>query len=441
VNEIRETPQSDEDRVLVRQHLLDAIASAFVGVRTAAFHDLAALCADTQEGVSWPFSGSRRTSPFDGAMLWSFAMQASVFDDGSREGACHPGAVVVPVVLALSREKSWDEIDRAVAAGYEVMVRLARVGNPDFTRRGFHPTAIVAPLAAAATASCLSGDDCSRIRNALCLAAMGGAGLMASFRSEGTQPLQVACSVRNGLMAARMAGSGHAGYERILEEGFYPAHLGDRIEVAVDRPLQHASAVRGSYLKPYPGCRHVHPAIDALAKALGERKLTAPQVSQIRVGTYRTAIDTEIHELRTRGDAYFNIPYALAARLVLGRTDWDAFDERHFANGHLNGVMRRVVVRVDPEVDNRYPQERGARVEIHTSDGDVLSGYVRHALGEPEHPLTATATCQKLRALAVDCLSRQTIDRLEGILDIGNVGGSPSQLLGELSRIPVSVRI
>ncbi len=88
----------------------------------------------------------RESAPQTRGMLWAYAINASVFEDGSREGACHPAAVVIPAVIALSRDRGWDIIDKAVAAGYDVMVRLARCGNPQFSRRGFHPTAIAAPF-------------------------------------------------------------------------------------------------------------------------------------------------------------------------------------------------------------------------------------------------------------------------------------------------------
>ena len=117
-----------------------------------------------------------RVNPLDAAMIWAFAINASVFEDGSREGACHPAAVVMPAVIALSEGRSWEVIDLSAIAGYDVMVRLARSGNPEFTKKGFHPTSIAGPFGAAATASVLLGHDVPRMQNALCLAALGSAG-------------------------------------------------------------------------------------------------------------------------------------------------------------------------------------------------------------------------------------------------------------------------
>lgn len=401
---------------VARRHLLDAVGASFLGCREKAFADLARLCTRTAGGCGWPGSGHETVHPVDAGMLWSFAIHASVYEDGSREGACHPAAAVVPAIVAFSEGKDWSTIDRAAIAGYDVMIRLARCGNPAFTRRGFHPTAVVAPFAAAATASLLLGHDLSTTQNSLCLAAMGCAGLMSSFRSGETEPLQVAWSVRNGLTAAMLAGAGHSGYPRILEEGFYPAYLGGCPAVPIDRPLRYEYALQGSYLKPYPGCRHLHPSIDAMAEILADVQIDPTQVERVHVRTYKIAVETEIEELAHRGDAYFNIPYAMAARLVLGRSDWDSFDPRHFDNPVLVEVMKKVCVEVDPEVDHAYPHQRGSIVELLTADGGAHAARVTLPLGEPENPMPDRCIRKKFRHLAGPFLSDGDLDRLETVL-------------------------
>jgi len=434
VDRIGSTQFFDEDRAIVRQHMLDAIAAAFIGCRGKAFDDLTKLCPRVSKGCRWPGSGPDRTHPLDGGMVWAFAINASVFEDGSREGACHPAAVVMPTIIALSKGKSWETIDKAAIAGYEVMVRLARSGNPQFTRKGFHPTAITSPFGAAATASLLMGHDLLMTQNALCLAALGSAGLMSSFRSGETQPLQVAWSVRSGMAAAMMAGAGHSGYSQIIEEGFYPAYLGNPPHVPIDQPLEHEYAIKGSYLKPYPGCRHVHPSIDALVEILKKNKFNPSQIEKIKVRTYKMAVETEIDSLKSRGDAYFNIPYALAARMVLGKSDWDAFDEKHFINKHLIEMIKKIRVDVDPEIESLYPNQRGSIVEVYTVDGNILRGKVSYPLGEPENPLPQSVIREKFRDAAGAFLSKKSLDRIENMLNVSGLTDSAESLFETLSE-------
>ena len=434
IEQIRSVRLSPEDRLIIRQHLLDAIGSAFIGYQNPAFQSFIGLCARAQAGCSWPGSGRERVNSLDGAMVWAFLINSSVFEDGSREGACHPGAVIIPVIIALSEGKDWERIDRAIVAGYEVMVRLARSGNPEFTRRGFHPTAVIAPFGAAATACFLLDYDPGKTQDALCLAALGGAGLMASFRSGETQPLQVAWSVRNGMAATMMAGMDSRGYPRIFEEGFYPAYLGSQPHIPVDRPLEFAYAFRGCYLKPYPGCRHIHPCMDALGEILKEKEIDPAQIRTIQVRTYKIAVETEIHDLNRRGDAYFNIPYALAARIILGKSDWEAFDEKHFKNENLLEVMKKVKVNIDPEIESQYPWQRGAIVEISLKDGTVLRGKMRHALGEPENPLSSAVTLEKFREAAGKFLSKRSMERVASLLDVASLTESAKTLFDTLGE-------
>jgi 2-methylcitrate dehydratase PrpD len=425
---------SDEDRATVRQHMLDAIAAAFIGCRSKVFQDLTQFCPTIPRGSIRPASGPNRVSALDASMLWAFAINASVFEDGSREGACHPASVVIPVIIALSEGKTWEAIDKAAIAGYDVMVRLARSGNPQFTRRGFHPTAITAPFGAAAAASSILGYDLVTTQNALCLAALGNAGLMSSFRSGKTQPLQVAWSVRSGLAAAMMAGLGHLGYPHIIEEGFYPAYLGNAPHPPIDKALEHEYAIKGCYLKPYPGCRHVHPSIDALAEILKENKIDPSQIKKVQVRTYKIAVETEIDFLNSRGDAYFNIPYALAARMVLGRNDWDAFDEKHFDNDQIKQVMGKIKVDVDSDIENHYPNQRGSLVELDVGEGKTFYGKVSYPLGEPENPLPSLMTKEKFRGAAERFLSRKNLDRMEAIFDVSGLTDSAQTLFETLSE-------
>ncbi|MBE0595999.1 MAG: MmgE/PrpD family protein, partial [Desulfuromonadales bacterium] len=191
VEQLAATPVEPADRGIVRQHLLDSIAAGLIGSGSGIYRDLLRTCGR-------PGATEGGHNPLDAAMLWAFAINGSVFEDGSKEGACHPAAAVMPVVFAFGQGKSWELIDRAVIAGYDVMVRLARGGNPQLTLKGFHPTAIFAPFGAAATLAVLQGFTPQQTLHALSLAAQGSGGLMAAFKCGPTQPLQVAWSVRNG---------------------------------------------------------------------------------------------------------------------------------------------------------------------------------------------------------------------------------------------------
>jgi len=418
IEKIMDSEISKEDCFIVRKHILDAVASAIWGSKSKAFQDFARLLPTRYEKNQFDGTLDVAMDPEALAMFWAFAIHASVYDDGSREGACHPGTIIIATAMALGTQESWDKIYKAIIVGYDVMVRLGRMGNPELTRRGFHPTSVVAPLGAAATTSVIMGLDRCEMEHALCIAALGGCGLMAGFKGEGTQPLQVAAAVRFGLQAANMAKKGNTGYPQIIEEGFVRAFLGNEIASPVEHPLEHKYAIKGCYLKPYAGCRHLHPSIDALSKIIEREDLEPDKISKITVRTYRVAVETEIHEVRSRYAAYFSIPYVLAARLIIGHNEWDSFDDNYLQNYKIVENMKKVRLYVDEDIDAGYPKQRGSIVRLHLDDGRVLSGKVEHALGEPENPLAVSGIIKKLRQgiIGSNC-STINISKIENLIN------------------------
>lgn len=390
-----------------RQHLVDGIASAFIGCRSTIFRDLVAATA-TADG-SLPRGE-------DQAMAWAFAVNGSVSEDGSREGACHPAAAIVPAIMAFGEGASLDTIERAMVAGYDVMIRLARAGNPHFARKGFHGTAVTAPFGVAATLAVLKGFDCRTTANALTMAALGGSGLMAAFKSGASQPLQVAWGVRNGVTAALLAAGGHFGYANVFEEGFFPAYLEKGLHASVLSPLEKGTALESCYLKPYPGCRHMHASLEAFSAIMEQHSLEHGQIRSIFVGTYRIALETGIRTLNSRGDAYFNIPYAIAARAVLGKAVYDSFDERHFNNPAIVRLIGVISEQVDAGIESLYPAQRGARVEIELADGRKFSHRVSYPLGEPESPLAMEVTVDKFVSCTAGYLDTAEQGRVQQLL-------------------------
>ncbi|MCK7469781.1 MAG: MmgE/PrpD family protein [Desulfomicrobium escambiense] len=72
------------------------------------------------------FGGGRRQAAF-AAFANSAAASALDLDDGHRAAGGHPGAAVIPAVLAVAQEvqAGWSEVLAALVAGYEVGVRIS----------------------------------------------------------------------------------------------------------------------------------------------------------------------------------------------------------------------------------------------------------------------------------------------------------------------------
>jgi 2-methylcitrate dehydratase PrpD len=87
-----------------------------------------------------------------------------------------------------------------------------------------------------------------------------------------------------------------------------------------------------------------------------------------------------------------------------------------------------VEVEVDPEIEGSYPNRNGCRVLVTLRDGQTLEGYVEHAKGEPENPMTDTELQEKFEVLAGSILPKGRVSevfsfcmRLEQEKDVGSL--------------------
>lgn len=95
-------------------------------------------------------------------------------DDVSGISISHPGACVIPAVLALAEERgsSGKRIIEAIVAGYEVMIRVGSTIAAAHIAKGFHPTASFGTFGATAACCKLLGLTRSKQRMHLVLPAL-----------------------------------------------------------------------------------------------------------------------------------------------------------------------------------------------------------------------------------------------------------------------------
>jgi len=415
------------------QHLLDTLAALIVGIRVGSYECLMKSIGSGQGMVPIPGT-NRKFSPIDAGSIVAYQTNASVYEDGSRYGACHPAAGVFPALWAMGQKATLFELIQAMVGGYEAMICIASLGNPSFTQRGFHPTGLCAPFGAVAAAGILKKLNKEKMAGALTLSTSGSCGLMHAFQEETTQPLHVSHAVRAGLIAALMANEGFSGDRTVLERGFLPAYLGQTPlnDIKDYHYFGDGWMIENAYLKLYPGCRHLHPALDAMDRLLQKHDIDSQQIDSITVETYRVAVETEIHQVRSRGDAYFNIPYALSVRTVLGRADWDAFDVKHLENSEVKGLINKVQLFIDEDITRAYPEKRGARVTLKLKNGEVFTAFQPLPRGEPELPISINETVEKFRQEADGYLGKRDIDTI--ITKLRGSDGQASEIFGILSK-------
>ena len=351
----------------------------------------------TAPGASLTAYGGARQDLEGRVFLAAALSHITETDDLHRSSVTHPGCVVIPTALLLTRETGGTGAQAlgAVLAGYEAVLRVGEALGEEHYRI-FHNTATAGVFGSAAAAcAVLDLDEDAWVW------ALGNAGTQASglwqFSEDASMSkhLHAGSAATAGLRAALLAARGFTGPSEILEgrKGFFRALCPDPVPEAITAEAPGWKLPETS-MKPYPCCRHTHPAVDAaleLRRSLRgpvEGDLTPDRVASIEIRTYPAALDvTDRPRPTTPYAAKFSMQYCVAESLAhgpAGLASFDAFDPEDQVS---RDWLSRVTVEADATFEKAYPARWGAEVVMTLTDGCTLRAIRPDAAGDPERPL------------------------------------------------------
>jgi 2-methylcitrate dehydratase PrpD len=401
-----------EVRHYTRRHLLDTVGVMVAGAAGDVATRTEAMVAAVRAGGPIPVPGRRRRSDvLDAAFLGGTAAHGIELDDGYRQGSVHPGCTVVPAVLAIGYDigASGKAVVEAIVAGYETAIAVARACHPELRQRGFHPTGVCGVFGAAAAAAKLRGLAAPQIANAFGIAASSAAGLFA-FVNGGAdiKRLHAGHAAREGVQAALLAEQGVEGPPHVIEsrDGFLQAFAFGRIDKArpIALPPTVPFGITDCYIKPYPCCRHLQPAVEALMRLCHEENISPDEVTRIDVETYRIAAEHAHTGWDDFAGAQLSFPYLIGLALRFRAIRLEYFGEEVRRDPAFAAIARRLHVVATPEVDSLYPQLRPARVKLTTARG-VFACHADEALGSRLVPLDDAGLQLKFDELVSPMLS------------------------------------
>ena len=142
----------------------------------------------------------------------------------------HPGTSIIPgaFVAAETAGVSGRDFITGIAAGYEVLERLAADFIPTVMARGFHAGVVFGIFGPAVAAAKMMRFTEGQVNSTIALCASLAAGNLEGARSGG-RALHEGGAVRNAMLAVALARQGHVGGETVLEgdAGFYHAYAGN----------------------------------------------------------------------------------------------------------------------------------------------------------------------------------------------------------------------
>ncbi len=382
----------------VKDCLIDLLAAAAAGATTPpARHTRRMAASFFADGPSNVWFTTKRLRPEAAALVNSAAASALDLDDGQRAAGGHPGAAILPSVLAVGQavDAGGRDIIAAATAGYEVAVRIGAAR--DFSRLDTLSTGRWSAYGAAAAAGRLRCVTPEVLAQALAIAGVLSPGLSAAGYSAvmGNQVKEgIPWSVFTGLAALELAEQGMTGPLDILD---HPDYFDGR---RILRGLGHTYAVTDVYFKPYACCRWIHAAIDGLIDLMAQAAIASEQITGITVHTFERALRLNNYpDPPTIEAAQYSVPFCLALAARSGAAALLPISPTRLTEPKTVALARRVCLAVDTDMDRRFPTEAGARVVVETDRGRYEQ-TVRFPLGDPRNPLGRPRLVEKFERLA-----------------------------------------
>ncbi len=198
-------PLRDEEAVTIaRTALIDFFACMLGGASDRSTKILIDSFTSGTSGTAGIVGHDLRTDAFTAALINGHAGHVLDYDDvhGSVRG--HPTVAIVPALLAVAVEEgsTADAFIAAYIVGLETMARLGLSLGTKHYENGFHATATLGPIGAAAAIAHLLKFTPQTAAIALGLAATQSAGLRLQFGYD-AKPLHAGLATRAGLTAAQ----------------------------------------------------------------------------------------------------------------------------------------------------------------------------------------------------------------------------------------------
>ena len=143
------------------------------------------------------------------------------YDDINKNMGGHPTGPVLSAVLAVGEldEAAGEDLLLAYILGIETETKIGRAIIHSLYGSGWHPTAVLGNLGAAAACSKLLHLNTRETLMALGIAVSTSSGIKQNFCTM-VIPLHIGQAAKNGVMAAMLAKSGWVADEHILEGDF-----------------------------------------------------------------------------------------------------------------------------------------------------------------------------------------------------------------------------
>jgi 2-methylcitrate dehydratase len=399
---------SNDAREQLKLRVLDSLGCA-LGARDA--ETVAAIRAHTEELGGARLAtliGGGKSAPDRAAFHNGALVRYLDFNDSclSKGETCHPSDNLAPVLAAAEyADADGPTLMTALAVAYQVQIRLSDAAP--VRAKGFDHTTQGAYAVAAGVSRAL-GLDAVRTAHAIAIAGTSLNALRVTRTGSLShwKGLAYPATAFGATHAAFLAMRGITGPREVFEgnKGFSDAIAGP---FEIDWGAEDLESVRRTILKKFNAEIHSQSAIEALLELRAEHEIVPERVEAIELDTFEVAYDIigggeegSKYEIRTKEEADHSLPYLLAVALIDGQVLPAQYRPERIAADDVQDLLRRVEVRPDEGLSERFPDEHSARIRVRMRDGGVLEREQHDYEGFTTRPMSWETVAAKFDDLA-----------------------------------------
>ncbi len=404
-----------------RRRFIDSLATA-IGAMEADAYVIARRCAERVQGeTAVSLLGGGTSSVEWATFVNGLLIRYLDYNDTylSLEPA-HPSDNLAPV-LAVGEwmKRPGRELITAAVLAYEIQCRLCDAAS---LRAHGWDHVYYGCLGSTLAACKLMGLDMVHCTHALGLA--GVCNIATRQTRSGELSMWKGCAfsnaARNAVFAAQLAAEGMTGPAPIFEGEFgITKQLTGSLTLA---PLGGTGTPKAgfmiteTYIKFWPAEYHSQSAIDAalqLRPEIGDWR----NIQSIDIHTFNAAVDIigkdpEKWRPKTRETADHSLPYCTAVALVDGDVTENQFTPERISDPELIGLVSKITLHRDPEINKRYPAGIPNRLTVALKDGRKLVKEVEFPRGHARNPMTDAEVEKKFRSTVEPRYGKDRADKI-----------------------------
>jgi 2-methylcitrate dehydratase PrpD len=407
-----------------KHHIMDTLAAIVSGAALRP-GQLAAEFVKNQGGVAEAqVAGSKTvTTAINAALANGMMAHADETDDSHEKSLTHPGAAVVPAVMALADRMSADGMRfiKGVVAGYDICCRITQaLGVEQFDKNSHSTHAYGETFGAAAAAASVLGLNQDKSRVVLSYAGQQASGV--TYWQRDPEHIEKAfvfggMPARNGVTSGLFVQAGFTGVTDIFsgQNNFLTAFSPEPDTQKLIEGLGSVYEITRTNIKRFSVGSPIQAPLDALLLLREKYSLKPEDVQRIVVHVPPGATaGGRVVDAREMPDV--NIQYILAVALIDGTLTFEAAHSyKRMSDPAVVPLRKLVSVELDPTLDVRVTT-RQAAVYVTTTKGETLKEHVLNVRGTAANPMTDKEVEKKSRELFEPVLGGSRTARLIDML-------------------------